>query len=259
MILDPVNTTVGDLCGAALTECGAVGVGQTPLAADLNNAQFRLQAMLQQWQIKRWLIYHLVTYSMVATGAESYTIGPGGQMDTGLGSQRPNRIESAFVRQIQNAAPNQVDYPLRILQSNEDYNKIRLKSLVSFPRYVFMDTATPLANVYPWPVPNASTYSLFLTVREQLPQAFSLAGNPLAVAMNIPFEYYRALVKNIAMEVRPKYGIANTPGDILQAQARDSLETIRRSNTQIPLLSMPPGLAPRPGMYNIYSDQSNAS
>ena len=136
-------------------------------------------------------------------------------------------------------------------------NNIRMKGLTNFSLVCYYDAAWPYGNLFVWPWPQANIYAIGITVREQLPQAFSLAGNPLAVEMNLPFEYYRALVKNIAMEVRPKYGIANTPGDLLAAQARDALDTLRRGNTQIPLLSVPPGLAPRPGMYNIFSDQSS--
>ena len=169
---------------------------------------------------------------------------------------RPNRIESAFFRQYVAAPNGPVDYPLRVLPALEDYNMIRMKGLTNFSLICYYDAAWPYGNLFVWPWPQAGIYGIGITVREQLPQAFSLAANPLSVVMNLPFEYYRALVKNIAMEVRPKYGIGNTPGDILQAQARDSLDTIRRGNTQIPLLSIPPGLYPRPGMYNIFSDQS---
>ena len=82
MILDPTNTTVGDICTEALKECGATGIGVTPLAEDISGAQARLQWMLQQWERKRWLVWHLVTFGIIATGAEEYTFGPGGQINT---------------------------------------------------------------------------------------------------------------------------------------------------------------------------------
>ena len=72
--LDPTKTTVGDICTAALKECGAIGVGQTPLAEDINDAWARLQWMIQQWERKRYLVYHLVTLSVVSTGAQTYTV-----------------------------------------------------------------------------------------------------------------------------------------------------------------------------------------
>src|SRR5690349_6094455 len=125
--IDPANTTVVDLCTAALRECGALGVGQVALADDLRDAQARLQWMLQQWERKRWLVYALVTFVHPSTGALSYTVGPGGNIDTGAGSVRPAKLESGFLRQLVSSQP--VDYPLEILQSREDYNRVTLKQL----------------------------------------------------------------------------------------------------------------------------------
>lgn len=269
---NPIATTWGDLLTAALRDSGALGVGMIPLAEDLLDASARGMWLLQGWERKRWLVYHLKTYVVAATGQSvdgsgnplPYTIGPTGaeatppQVSVGpVGfASRPNRIESAFFRQLIAGPNGPVDYPLRLLPSFEDYNAVRMKGLTNFALVCYYDAAWPYGNLFVWPWPQSGIYAIGLTIREQLPQAFSLAGNPLAVGLNIPFEYYRALVKNIAMELRPKYGIPMAPGDILQAQARDSLETIRRSNTQIPLLGTPPGLSPRPGLYNIFSDQS---
>ena len=283
----PFNTSIGDLCTAALQECGRLGIGQVPNAEDTAKAWARAQWMLQQWERKRWLVYHLVTYSVVATGQQSYTFGPGGEINTnsapawyledldttasgvgyavgdvlhlvatppigagytaailtvtqvsgggsvlawdftepglytgplpqswtvgthtgvgvgavfaypkwGLstsriplsgGTVRPGKLESAFLRQIQNSQPNQVDYPMGILQSMEDYNKISLKSLQSFPGSVFLDSQWPLATLFCYPVPQANIYSINVTVREQLPLSFPT----YATAINLPLEYY---------------------------------------------------------------------
>src|SRR5215469_8843765 len=117
---NPLDTTVGDLCTEALKDSGYLGIGQTPIFDDINDAWKRLQWMLQQWARQRWMVYHLVNYSKVATGAISYTIGPGGNIDTGAGSARPAKLESAFLRQLQ-PSPNQIDYFLEILGAREDY------------------------------------------------------------------------------------------------------------------------------------------
>ena len=263
---NPIATTWGDLLTAALRDSGALGIGMVPLAEDLMDASARGMWLLQGWERKRWLIYHLVTYVVNSTGQDTpYTIGPTGvdtpQISVGADgfTTRPNRLESAFFRQLILAPNGPVDYPIRLLPSLEDYNTIRMKGLTNVSLVAYYDPAWPQGQLYLWPWPQANTYAVGVTAREQLPAAFSLAGNPLAVKLSLPFEYYRALVKNIAMEMRPKYGIPLLPGDILAAQAKDSLETLRRGNTAIPLLGMPPGLQPRSGSYNIYSDQSGPS
>lgn len=262
MLLDPSKLTVGDLCGQSLRECGAIGAGQTPTGQDLEEAQFLLQTMLQQWQNQRWLVYHLVTMSATATGQQVYTVGPGGSIDTNaqsdlspaLASQRPDRIESAFLRQLQNQPPNQIDYPLVQLPSMEDYNRIALKSLVSFPGWYFYDPAWPLGKLNVWPVPNASIYGVFISIKEQLPASFASQAS----IFNIPYEYYAAMLYNLAERLRPKYGIPAPPPqiDTIKIQARLGRMVVRGSSTAIANLVMPREvLGRRRDGYNIFSDQ----
>jgi len=249
--LDPATTTMGDLVNEALKESGRIGVGQTPLAEDFNGGWMRLQWMLQQWERKRWLVYHLETKLVVSTGATSYTVGPGGSVDTGVGSVRPDKIESAFVRQLAQSPGNNIDWPLTLLQSMEDYNRIVLKGLVSFPGNAFYDPAWPLGNLYAWPVPTASIYSIGITIKAQLPVSFLNQ----AVVFTLPYEYYAAVLYNLALRLRPKYGIGTYPGDPLPGLVRDSLAVLRGANAAIARLHVPRDLM-RGGLYNIYSDQN---
>lgn len=250
-VLDPTNTTVRDICTAQLRECGALGVGQTALADDMTDAWARLQWMLQEWERKRWLVYHLVDLSKVSTGAQSYTVGPNGDFNTGtaLLTARPARLQSAFIRQIQTTPPNQVDYPLEIIQSREDYNRIALKSLVAFPGAAFLDTDWPLGKLYVWPVPNANIYEIHISIAAQLPASFP----SLNTTFTLPYEYYAAILYNGAMRLRPKYRIPTYPGDPLPGMAKDTLNVLR-GNAQIPRLVMPKGLMGGT-QYNIFSDR----
>ena len=95
-----------------------------------------------------------------------------------VGSARPAKVESAFLRQLNTVGPNQVDDPMRIIQSMEDYNRIALKSLMSFPGGVFcLDSGNgPLANLIPTPVHlQANIYGIFcFWSLEQLPTELPL-------------------------------------------------------------------------------------
>ena len=247
---DPTNTSVSDIVNAALFECGAIGVGQTPLTADLNDAWARLQWMLQQWERKRWMVYHLVDFSKVSTGAQSYTVGPGGDFDVGTPGVRPGRLNAAFTRQLQ-GTQNSVDYRLEILKSREDYDWITLKGLIAGPgEAAFLDTDWPLAKLYVWPVPQAGIYEIHISIHSPLPASFS----GLTATFNIPYEYYLAMVYNLAQRLRPKYRLGTYPGDPLPGMAKDSLQVVRTPNTQIARLRMPSTLRRR-GQYNIYSDR----
>jgi hypothetical protein len=140
---------------------------------------------------------------------------------------------------------------MKVIESWEDYNRIALKQLKTFPGYVFYDPAWPLGNLFPCPVPNASIYALFVTYKEQLPPMFLTGGT----VVNLPYPYYRAMIKNLAMELRAKYGINTYPGDPLPGQAKDSLRVLRGAGTQIANLQMPGDLV-RPQLYNIFSDRN---
>lgn len=238
-------TTPLDIISLALKDCGVLGVGQAPQSEDLNDSFTKLNWMIAQWARKRWLIYHLVDKSVVSTGAQSYSIGPGGAINM---AQRPNDVEFAFVRLLNQSPPNQTDYDLTIIKARESYDQITLKKLSSFPSYLFYDSAYPLGLLYPWPVPSANLYELHVTVKETLSQFTSVSQTIV-----LPPEYEAAIHFNLTLRLGPGYQ-RPPPDPSYVGMARDSLQTIRVANAQIATLRMPDAIA-SPGSYNIYSDQ----
>lgn len=241
-------TTAADIVRLALKDAGVLGVGQTANAEDTNDVFDTMQMMIQQWSIKRWLVFHLLDLSVVSTGAISYTVGPGGDIDTGT-SQRPDRLENGcFFRQlVSSSTPNQIDYPLQILESREDYSRIALKQLETFSRYIFYDAVMPLGVIYPWPVPNPSYYEIHIAVKDQLQQFPNLA-----TSINLPNQYIAAIRYNLGATIRPLYQLS--PDPTLASLALTSLNILKNSNAQIPRLRLPIGLG-RGLKYNVYGDQ----
>lgn len=231
-----------DIITLALKSSGVLGIGQTASAEDMNDSFTLLNFMLAQWNRKRWLVYHLVTYSVQCTGALNYSVGPGGDINI----PRPDRLESAFFRQNIPSEPNQIDYVLEIIESMETYNLIALKQLGSFPQYIFYDSGWPMGYIYPWPLPS-NLYQVFITVKETLPTFTSLAQS-----VNLPPEYYAAILYNLSNRLRTAFQLPPDPAVVVLA--KDALQVIRGSNFQLSRLQMPVGLV-RPGLYNIFSDQ----
>lgn len=152
-------TTARDLCIFALKEAGPLGVGQTPLAEDINDSFTLLSRMLAQWQRKRWLVPALMDISMFGNGEISNKIGPGQYYN----APRPDKIQSAYVVQV-NTGGLKVSIPLRQIFSYEDYSRIAVKELASLPNYFFYDAAFPYGNVYAWPIAN-SMYEIHLIIK----------------------------------------------------------------------------------------------
>lgn len=234
--------TPSEVITLALKKIGVIGVGQTALAEDLNDALNELNMMIGQWNSTRYMLYHLVTNSVNCTGAASYTIGPGGNISV---SERPDLIESAFIRQP-NLAPSPIDWPLKAIPSRENYNAIALKSLQSFPSYYWYDAAYPLGLIYPYPIPN-NQYQLHVTTRQIL-----TGFTDLAQEITIPSVYLQALVYNLAAILCTSYDKPTQPEIVAIAQA--AKVTIKGNNSQIPNAVLPDGLT-RGTLYNIFNDQ----
>src|SRR5258706_11687138 len=175
--------TPADIIALALLDAGVVGQRQTASAEDTNNAFSRLNSMLSQWARKRYITYRINDVSFTSTGATSYTVYLGGNFNIA----RPDRIETAFFRQLIPSGTQQVDYPLAILQSREYYNRITLKTMGTWPSVCFYDPVYPQGLLYVWPVPAASLYSIHIGLKQDIPQYAALTD-----ALNLPLEYENA-------------------------------------------------------------------
>lgn len=224
--------TPATIISLALKLAGVLGVGQTPLQQDTDDAFTLLNMMVGQWAQKRYLVYHEVDVVCVGNGFPAYSIGPGGNFDT----PRPDKIESAFVRMSANSS-NPVDYPLDIIAAREDWNLLPYKGLHGMPMSVFYDAGYPAAYVYINPLPDAN-YEIHLTVKQAL-TSFANQADDIA----LPAQYQEALLYNLAGRLAPMYQVPPNPVTVALASA--ALNTIRNSNAQVARLQMPRGL---PGM-----------
>jgi hypothetical protein len=153
--------TARDFIVLALKEAGVLGVGQSPLPDDINDAFTLLNRMLAQWQKKRWLVPNLTEVIGPGNNAKSNLIGPGQFYN----SARPDKIQAAYFKQLNSGGvQNEVSFPLIPIWSYEDYALVQLKDLNSWPQYFFYDGAFPNGNVYIWPIPSP-TYEIHLIVK----------------------------------------------------------------------------------------------
>jgi hypothetical protein len=234
-------STFVDLLTLSLKDIGALGIGQAISAEDTADGLATANMMLDQWQTERLMVYHLIDTAHQSNGSASYTIGVGGDFNI----PRPIKINAAYARLLSSGAGSAVDYRITMIDAREDYARISLKTLSSFPEYAFLDTAYPLANLFLYPVPNSS-YELHIVTMDVL-QEFASPG----VVVNLPPAYKAAIRYNLACYLAPSYQLPIS-GD-LRALAMNAKRVVKRMNLQIPSLTMPRGLGTK-SRYNIYSD-----
>src|SRR5882672_5802065 len=160
-------TTMRDIVTLALKETGVIGLGQSPLPEDINDGFTVLSQMLALWQVKRWLVPGLTKVTAVSNASISNQI-------------RPDKILAAYARQL-NTGGLIVSYPLRPIWSYEDYARVTLKDLNTFPQYFFYDGAFPFGNVNIWPIPS-NQFEIDLVVKLPIQQKTNIASGIITTA-----------------------------------------------------------------------------
>lgn len=246
----PPATTVGVLANDALVTGGIIGIDETAEADILNKALRIGNRMIAQWQHERYMVFQLVDYGVVSTGANYYPVGLGQAFNI---NPRPDRLEFAFLRQVsgsgQPATPGgsePFDWPLEIINAYEDYAAIRLKSLGTFSAAVFYDPGFPVGRLLPWPIPQASIYEIHIGVKQTLQRFTGTAQTVI-----FPPEYEPAIEWCWARRLRAAFQL---PADMTINQlAAQGKNIIRKANAQVPTLRMPRELTGH-GSYNYRSD-----
>lgn len=221
----------------ALIDAGIVGIDEAIEQPYINRAFVQANWLLAQWARKRWLIYALQEYTVVSTGAQTYAVGLNQPINI---NPRPDRLEYAFLRFLTNnvGGGTPVDIQLNIIQSKEDYSRISVKNIGTFPTAVFYDPQWPVGVLYPWPVPQSGLYEIHVGFKTVLPRFTSLQQKIM-----FPPEYEAALNWCLARRLRATYQMPEDP--TISSLARDALNVIRLGNTQVGTLQMPSALRGR--------------
>ena len=232
-----IISTPFDLVNEALLIAGVGADGQTPSTNQVNQGFRFLNGMISTWKSDRWLAWAEVDVSVLATGAETYTIGIAQQFNT----PRPDKIMAAYARLLPVTNGQPLDRPLKVIKSHETYSQIALKELAAYPSYVFYDSLFPVGNIYVYPVPPAGQFEIHLILKTQI-EPFT---NPHQVITGlIPDNYIEMMKWNLAARMVPAFQLPDNPGVV--SLALETLNAIRAGNLQIPNSKYPRGY-PRGG------------
>jgi hypothetical protein len=236
---------VSEMLAYSLRIAGVLGVGQVALAQDTGDAGAALELMLAQWQRKRWLVFRVEEVTCpVISGQPFYTIGPTpttGPPPDLYYPERPANIESAFIRQlIGTSGPSSlpVDFPLQRIDSREEWSRIALKKLQSWPGRFFYDPSYPLGQFYVWPIPIQNFFELYVQIQQDIRVALLPT---VELDDYLPTETEEAIAYNLAARLRINYQLPSSPDLIAIATA--SLATLRSTNFRIQKLGMPAALS----------------
>ena len=246
-------TTGLDVVKEALKKAGVTGKGRAPDAEDTTSALADLNDMIQQWNTQRWIIWEVIDKGVVSNGGNSYPIGPGaGALPGGIELPiAPRNLKAAYVKLLQTSGSGlNVNQPLEVIPSLEEYSRLSLPQLVSFPQYVYLQASYPIGTIKPYPLPNATIYEIHVIVQNPI----------IAIDLNtdlsvLPGYYIPAFKFNLAQILRQAYGRGRTRDSYLDQLASNSMEIVINANLQISELVMPKVLVNQQNGYNIFSDQ----
>jgi hypothetical protein len=223
-------TTVRALIERSMRVAGVLVKGGSPDADEAQDAFLSLNNMLGGWSNHSLILYSDVDESFSMTGADSYTIGTGGDLDT----TPPLKIKTAFLRS------GTIDYPLEFI-GDDEYARICSKDTQGLAYYLNFDYGYPLSTLKFYPKPDAS-YTLHLISEKPLTQFTSIDNT-----VSLPPGWEDAIVYNLAVRLYPEYG---QPVDqVVYKIAEDSMRGLKLAAAKRKPMNMQAPLKTR----NIYS------
>lgn len=176
-----------------------------------------LNRLMGKWSQMRLLFPVPAEYSVTLNGAQSYTIGPTGDV-VGL---RP--IKLLHVNAVD---ANGTTYGMHI-RTQDQWESIALKNVTGGPpEQVYYQPTNTNGRVWVYPV--ATGYTLSINALALLTSFASLSTD-----LALPEGYEAAIVPTLADELCSSYGV-QTPGDVLR-RAAGAVRALKRTNSE-PLL-----------------------
>lgn len=215
----PSPTTAYDLIVRSMKLAKILAAGETPSAEEGTDALATLNDILENWDtepLSLWSTNNFV--GATVAGQASYTIGPGGNLDT----TRPSQINGAFVTY------SGVDFQVVPIEQLT-YNQISLKTYQQpLPEKLLYVNDFPLGRITLWPVPSMAI-PLTLTFDRLLTQIPTLS-----TAINYPPGAAKALRYALAVELAVEFGAPVDAG--LVVLASDAKADFKRAN-KVPVRS----------------------
>lgn len=229
-----VQTTALDIIKRSMRLLGVYSIGEQPSADECADSLRALNAMLDSMANENLFVFAKSLDVVPLTANDgSYSVGPTGDVAT----VRPIEVSTASYIEYMG-----VSYPLMIATLN-DYNQIPVKSLIAgIPNEMYVLNSMPNVTVNLWPVPSTAM-TLYLWSNKLLQSFTSLTD-----VLTLPPGYERMLGYCLAEEMADEFEAVASANVVKKAaQAR---KVMKRTNTEVPRLSMPYGVPMGRGFVN---------
>jgi len=231
--------TALDLIKAAFRVIGVSSQGDPLSSEDAQNGLEAMQIMLRRLgTISIVIPYYSDGTGTTVANTKSYTVGPGGDIDT----VRPSEIANIIIRDV-----NGNDYPVDPI-SLQEYKGIVDKASTGRPYVFFYNPTMPTGTIKFWPTP-AQAETIVVSMLQPLSQPDELTD-----AVTFPPEYDAVIKWNLALELFSEYGLPVRQG--VASLASGSITPIlskNAANQMAPVeLDLPGGRYP---VYNINTDR----
>jgi hypothetical protein len=203
--------TAHDIIKSALRLIGAIGAGETPEAAMSADGLEAFQLLVDSWSGQGLMVYAQTKEDFPLTGAASYTIGSGGDFDTG----RPESIIDAYV------SMGGLDYPLTIIDGNK-YARIAQKDISGIPSWLFYSPEYPLGIIYIYTLAGTGSTLNIDSLKELT------SPTALTTTISFPPGYKLAMKYVLAAHLAPEYG--RQVDQAIFKIAVDALDSIKSKN-----------------------------
>ena len=224
--------TTKQLIQGAMRTIGVLAAGEEAHPAEMQDALEYAKQMLESWSNETLLVQAYTHETFPLAGTRSYTIGPGGDLDT----VRPQHLVNVRIRDA-----GGLETPVTIA-SLEQWATIPLKDTERHtPSYVYYAPEHPLGRL---------EFSAMTTAGDSL---YLVSAKPIEALPALtedttyPPGYDRAIRLGLALELAPEYG--KQVDQVLASQLSYAMTVLKRTNSRarVPTLEVDAGLTRRHG------------
>lgn len=217
-------TTVTQIISLALKDSGVIGESQTASSETMNDALTTLNSMLALWNIQNLLSFADTSETVAISGAESYSL--------------TNQNQDIAVYYF-NGSVDSEPYSLKDLTYSEFTGLLTQSGVPNYYNIELTSTGSTLRLN-----PNPSSGNVKVVERN------NIGSLSLTDTLNLPKSYELPIRFNLALLLCTTFGL--TPSTTLIQQATNFLNTIKSTNSRIPVLK-----GYRRGRFNILTNGYN--